>query len=66
MVLARMRYRPLNGPWSEPYDFFSPHKGQVFFLFADGSVRGLNDAMDQVVMVSLSTRAGAETHQVPE
>jgi prepilin-type N-terminal cleavage/methylation domain-containing protein/prepilin-type processing-associated H-X9-DG protein len=66
MVLARMRYRSLNGPWSEPYDFFSPHKGQVFFLFADGSVRGLSDGMDQEVMISLSTRAGGETHQVSE
>lgn len=60
MVLARMRDRELNSAWSEPYDFFSPHAGVVFFAFADGSVRGLNAGMDQKTVIAMSTRDGGE------
>jgi type II secretory pathway pseudopilin PulG len=33
MVMARISgRRPLNDPWSEPYDFFSPHRSLVNFV----------------------------------
>ncbi len=60
MVLARVGNRSLNSPYSEPYDFFSPHGGLVFFVFADGSVRGLTDSTDREVLHALATRAKRE------
>lgn len=60
MALARMGNRNLNSPWSEPYDFFSGHSQVVYFLFADGSVRGLNDSTDHSVLHALATRHGDE------
>ncbi len=65
MVMARMRNRSLNSPWSEPYDFFSPHVSVVYFLFADGSVHGLSAGMDQETVISLSTRAEGEVVSFP-
>ncbi|MEW4527459.1 MAG: DUF1559 domain-containing protein [Maioricimonas sp. JB045] len=59
MVLARIGNPGLNSPHSEPYDFFSPHN-VVFFLFADGSVRGLGESMDMKTLHALSTRNGEE------
>jgi prepilin-type N-terminal cleavage/methylation domain-containing protein/prepilin-type processing-associated H-X9-DG protein len=60
-VLARIcGRRQLNSPWSEPYDFFSPHTGVVNFLFADGSVHGLSTSMDLNVQMALATIAGGE------
>ena len=41
MPMARFYTRPINDPWSEPYDFFSPHPSVMNTLFADGSVRPL-------------------------
>lgn len=64
MVLARTRDRSLNSLWSEPYDFFSPHSGVVYFLFTDGSVRGLNAGMDQDTVTALSSRDGGEVVEV--
>ena len=60
MVLARVGNRLLNSPYSEPYDFFSPHGSIVFFVFADGSVRGLTDSTDREVLHALATRANGE------
>jgi prepilin-type N-terminal cleavage/methylation domain-containing protein len=60
MVLARIGNRSLNSPYSEPYDFFSPHGGIVFFVFADGSVRGLTDSTNREVLHALATRANGE------
>ena len=61
MVLARIcGRRPLNDPYSEPYDFFSPHTGVVFFAFADGSARGLNANLDLSVQRALATIGGGE------
>jgi hypothetical protein len=57
MVLARMANRTLNSPYSEPYDFFSPHADLVFFVFADGSVQGLTSSADLDALHALSTRA---------
>ncbi len=65
MTLARMRDRELNSLWSEPYDFFSPHSGVVYFLFADGSVKGLSAGMDQKTVIALSTREEGEVVTLP-
>ena len=62
MALARASgRRALNDPTSEPYDFFSPHRGQVQFAFADGSARPLSSSLDVEVLRALATRAGGET-----
>jgi prepilin-type N-terminal cleavage/methylation domain-containing protein len=60
MVLARVGFRPLNDPWSEPYDFFAPHRAVVQFVFADGSARALNVGLDPQILGALATRAGEE------
>jgi prepilin-type N-terminal cleavage/methylation domain-containing protein/prepilin-type processing-associated H-X9-DG protein len=60
MVLARVAWRQLNEPWSEPLDFFSGHPGLVQFVFADGSVRALKQSLDIDVLRALATRAGHE------
>jgi prepilin-type N-terminal cleavage/methylation domain-containing protein/prepilin-type processing-associated H-X9-DG protein len=61
MVMARVSgRRALNDPYSEPYDFFSPHFGSGNFLFADGSVRGVSTSLGMTVFQGLATRAGAE------
>lgn len=60
MALARMGNRNLNSQWSEPYDFFSPHPQIVYFLFADGSVRGLSESIDHALLHALATREGDE------
>jgi hypothetical protein len=60
MVLARIGNRSLNSPYSEPYDFFSAHGSVVFFVFADGSVRGLTESTDRKVLHALATRAKRE------
>ncbi len=57
MVMARIGNRSLNSPYSEPYDFFSPHADVVFFLFADGSVQGLTASADLPTLLRLTTRA---------
>jgi prepilin-type processing-associated H-X9-DG protein len=41
-------------------DFTSRHPGGVNFLFADGSVRFVNDNIDEVTWVAFGTRAGGE------
>jgi prepilin-type N-terminal cleavage/methylation domain-containing protein len=60
MVLARIGQKPLNSPYSEPYDFFSPHRPVVQFLFADGSVHALRTSTDVTVLQALAARAGGE------
>jgi prepilin-type N-terminal cleavage/methylation domain-containing protein len=60
MPFARVGRKPLLDPWSEPYDFFSPHPGVVFFAFADGSVHGLRPTTNIAVLQALATRAGGE------
>jgi prepilin-type N-terminal cleavage/methylation domain-containing protein len=61
MVMARMvGRRPLNDPYSEPYDFFSAHQGAVLFAFADGSARAIATSADPGVLRSLATYAGGE------
>jgi prepilin-type N-terminal cleavage/methylation domain-containing protein/prepilin-type processing-associated H-X9-DG protein len=65
MALARAGYRLLNDPWSEPFDFFSPHSGVCQFVFADGSVRALALTVDTAVLSALATRDGGEVVPPP-
>ncbi|MFV0445461.1 MAG: DUF1559 domain-containing protein [Planctomycetaceae bacterium] len=65
MALARIGTRSLLDPFSEPYDFFSMHPGQVQFVFADGLVRGLSAGVDLNVLHALATRDGHESVQSP-
>jgi prepilin-type N-terminal cleavage/methylation domain-containing protein len=61
MVMARIGGRKaLNDPYSEPYDFFSPHADVVNFLFVDASVHALSRGMDLVTLRALATRASGE------
>jgi prepilin-type N-terminal cleavage/methylation domain-containing protein len=60
MVLARVWNKPLNSPYSQPPDFFSPHAQVVQFLFADGSVHALSTGTDLSVLQALATIAGGE------
>jgi prepilin-type N-terminal cleavage/methylation domain-containing protein/prepilin-type processing-associated H-X9-DG protein len=50
----------LNGPFSTPYCFFSPHTQLVNFVFADGSVRSISSRVPFSVLQALGTRAGGE------
>jgi prepilin-type N-terminal cleavage/methylation domain-containing protein len=60
LVSARIARRQINDPYSEVYDFFSPHQDVSMWLFADGSVHRLNNATDLRVLNALCTRAGGE------
>jgi prepilin-type processing-associated H-X9-DG protein len=60
MVMARIGNKQLNSPYSEPYDFFSPHGNLVNFVFADGSVHALRTTIRIEVLEALGTRAGRE------
>jgi prepilin-type N-terminal cleavage/methylation domain-containing protein len=60
MVLARVGTKTLNSPYSEPYDFFSPHSVVGQFLFADGSAHALSTATDLTVLQGLATINGGE------
>ena len=60
MVMARTYYRSLQNEYAEPYDFFSSHRYQVPFLFADGSVKMIDSTTAMDVMRALATRAGGE------
>ena len=61
MTLARIGSRTLNDRFSEPYDFFSAHNAQVFFLMADGSVRAIGSGVNLEILHSLATRSGGES-----
>lgn len=58
MALARIGNREPNSPWSEPYDFFSPHRDSIQFVFADGSVRGVHSSIDMKVYRAFASRDG--------
>jgi prepilin-type N-terminal cleavage/methylation domain-containing protein len=60
MVLARIGYVPLNDPYSEAFDFFSPHSQYVLFVFADGAVHPLSVTIDPLVLQNLATRADGD------
>jgi prepilin-type N-terminal cleavage/methylation domain-containing protein len=56
MAMARVNKKPINDPYSEPYDFFSPHGDRALFVFADGSVHVLHSNLDQGTFQALATR----------
>jgi prepilin-type N-terminal cleavage/methylation domain-containing protein/prepilin-type processing-associated H-X9-DG protein len=49
-----------NAPVNHVDDFWSRHTMGVNFLFADGSVRIINDTIDPFTWAALGTRAGGE------
>jgi prepilin-type N-terminal cleavage/methylation domain-containing protein len=59
-VMARTGRHTLNQDYSEPYDFFSPHLGLGYFLFADGSVRPMRFTARADVWAAIGSRAGGE------
>ena len=65
MTLARIGTRTFQDRFSEPYDFFSMHRGQVNFVYADGTVRGLAEGVDLNVLHALATKDGHEAVQSP-
>jgi prepilin-type processing-associated H-X9-DG protein len=61
MTLARVANRPINSPFSEPYDFYSAHRSGIHFLYADGSVHLMYPSVDLTVVHALATISGQET-----
>ncbi len=59
-VLAQIGVHQLNSSYSAADDFFSPHSGFVYFLFADGSVHALSSNTPLKVLQALVTRAQGE------
>jgi prepilin-type N-terminal cleavage/methylation domain-containing protein len=60
LVLAYAK-RPLNDPYSEPYDFYTCHTAVCPIAYADGSVRFLEIGTDPTTLKALATREGGET-----
>jgi prepilin-type N-terminal cleavage/methylation domain-containing protein/prepilin-type processing-associated H-X9-DG protein len=50
-----------NNPVNHVDDFWSHHIGGVNFLFADGSVQSINDAINPTVWWALGTKAGQDS-----
>ncbi|MCS7044979.1 MAG: DUF1559 domain-containing protein [Gemmataceae bacterium] len=63
-AMARAGVIPLNDPYSMPYDFFSPHRSYVNFLFCDGAARRLATSTSVNVIAGFATRSGGETGQI--
>jgi len=59
-VLAHCGSHALNDNYSDPDDFFTPHVGTAFFLFADGSVRPVSVKTGVDIIRALATRSGGE------
>jgi prepilin-type N-terminal cleavage/methylation domain-containing protein len=59
-VLAHCGSHALNDNRSDPDDFFTPHVGTAFFLFADGSARPVSVQTDVDIIRALATRNGGE------
>jgi prepilin-type N-terminal cleavage/methylation domain-containing protein len=59
-VLAHCGSHALNDNQSDPDDFFTPHVGTAFFLFADGSVRPVSVKTDVAIIRALATRNSGE------
>ena len=66
MPMARFGHHPLNDPWSECLDFFSPHPTGMNALFADGSVRWVKTSTDVAVLQAVGSRNGGEATDLPE
>jgi prepilin-type N-terminal cleavage/methylation domain-containing protein/prepilin-type processing-associated H-X9-DG protein len=59
-LLVHVAVHTLNDPNADPEDFFSPHTGNVVFLFVDGSVRPVRTGISLSVLQALATRNGGE------
>jgi prepilin-type N-terminal cleavage/methylation domain-containing protein/prepilin-type processing-associated H-X9-DG protein len=66
MMMSRVGFKPLNDPWSEPYEFFTPHGAGMNALFADGSVHVIRDSISQDVFRAIATRAGNDDASLPD
>jgi type II secretory pathway pseudopilin PulG len=62
MPLAQTGTFGLNAGNENPDAFCSPHPVGAFFVFADGSVRSLDQQMDLTILQVLTTRAGGEVN----
>lgn len=51
----------LNGPYSTPYSYFSPHPQAGHFAYADGSVRPIRFQTPPEVLQAKATRARSES-----
>jgi prepilin-type N-terminal cleavage/methylation domain-containing protein/prepilin-type processing-associated H-X9-DG protein len=51
---------PIHKCWNGQFSFKSQHPGGAHFVYADGSVRLLNEKIDLATYRALSTRAGGE------
>ncbi|MFM7148444.1 MAG: DUF1559 domain-containing protein, partial [Gemmataceae bacterium] len=60
MPLVRIGRKALHDPFSEPYDFYSPHGERIHFVYSDGSARVARTKMEVSVLRALSTRSGGE------
>jgi prepilin-type N-terminal cleavage/methylation domain-containing protein/prepilin-type processing-associated H-X9-DG protein len=59
-VLASASIHALNSDFSDPEDFFSPHRAVANFLFVDGSVHAIRAGTEVTALHDLATRAGGE------
>jgi prepilin-type N-terminal cleavage/methylation domain-containing protein/prepilin-type processing-associated H-X9-DG protein len=59
LVLGRGDHQP-NSPSAHVEDFYSRHPQGVNFLFADGSVRIINNSIAEATWLAIQTRAGRE------
>jgi hypothetical protein len=60
MPLVRIGLKPLQDTFAEPYDYFSPHKEVIGFVWADGSARFISTKIEPQLLQALATRAGGE------
>jgi prepilin-type N-terminal cleavage/methylation domain-containing protein/prepilin-type processing-associated H-X9-DG protein len=65
LVLGSADHTP-NHPAAHGEDFWSRHVQGVNFLFADGSVRIINNTINPLVWAALATRAGGEPYTAPD
>ena len=63
-ALASASIHALNDDFSDPEDFFAPHRAVANVLFADGSVRAIPSGTAVAVLHDLATRAGGEDPDV--
>ena len=52
---------PPNGPFGYVDEMFSEHSGGCNVLFGDGSVRFIDEMINQLTWSAMATRAGGET-----
>jgi prepilin-type N-terminal cleavage/methylation domain-containing protein/prepilin-type processing-associated H-X9-DG protein len=59
-----VEYTPDN--WQNVFGFHSLHRGGMNFVFADGSVRFVDEAIDLATYRALATHSGGETVTAPQ